>query len=78
MILSELPERFRHLLQLLRERHVVLPALVPMAAAGVCRTAAICAAIVAVELTTGREATAARPRWAEAIWARASNAAELL
>ncbi len=54
----ELPERFRRLVQLLRARYGLLPALVPTAAAWVCLTAALGAAVLVVDLATGRGAAA--------------------
>ncbi len=58
LAVGELPGRFRHLVPLLRARYGVLPAPVPTAAAWVCLTAAICAAVLVVDLATGRGAAA--------------------
>ena len=54
--IAELPDRFRHLVQLLRERYGVLPALVPIIAAWVCLSAAIFAAALVVDLLKRRAA----------------------
>ena len=79
--IAELPNRFRHLVQLLRERYGVLPALVPIIAAWVGFSAAILAASLIVDLLRRRADTAARPlweRWAAELLSRASSAAEPL
>ena len=75
--LSEFSERFRYLVQSLRERYGLLPVMVPIAAPAVCWLATTCATVLVFDMATGRKAADGQPRWAR--WAadlmgRASDA----
>ena len=59
---SEFPERFRHLVQSLRELHGLLPALAPIVAPAIWITAAIQVAGLIGDVLKGRKAAEAQPR----------------